>query len=297
PGLYLFGYENSIHPGYVVVSPGQTTRLILNQIPVPAGGTVKIFRDLTSLDEQRKVYFTTYTTGKIFFKQGEWSFGDLYLQRIGNMSSPPTLDYKFCEQPALPEMTAKGERICRAWSQGSFMALMEMFDFRNDGRFFLWEVLKPGNRYAYKFNRILVAKATTSNRATFVNVLPGVYSVELVDSKGVARTTPPIKVGPVDASGALVSTYGMLPRPGDLALNGPYVAPKPKPVDIINDPLLAQNEGLAVEGDEPELAPGENCATARLWRTELRSFCKADTQDGCARATALLCEPLVVDLQ
>ncbi|MES2964129.1 MAG: hypothetical protein V4760_09590, partial [Bdellovibrionota bacterium] len=217
PGLYILGYENSIYPGYVMVSPGQTSRVVLQQIPIPAGGTVKVFRDLTQLDEQRKIYFTTYLTGKSFFKLGEWSFGDLYIQKMGNTNAPPSLDYSFCEQPALPELTARGERICRAWNQGSFMSVMEMFDFRNDARFYQWEVRKPGKPYAYRFTRLLVAKATTSTRAQFVNVLPGIYGVEVVDAKGVARVLPPVRVGPMNSeTSALVTTFGMLPTPETL---------------------------------------------------------------------------------
>lgn len=289
-GLYIFGYENSIYPGYVVISPGQTQRIVLQQIQVPAGGTVKIFRNLSALDEQRKTYFTHYAMGKSFFKYGEWAFGDLYIQKIGNMNAPPVLSYEFCEQAALPEMTSRGERICRAWNQGNFMSLMEMFDFRNDARFYQWEVRKPGKAYAYRFNRLLVAKATTAARATFVNVLPGSYGIE-VDGNGSLKSLPSVTVGPLDTA------YGMLPAPEALALNGPT---KPRVVavlDPVNDPLVAQSGGLSPEGDEPQLTPGENCESARLWRTESRAHCKADTQEGCDRSTAQLCEPMVPDLQ
>lgn len=298
PGLYLFGYENSLYPGYVVVNPGQTTRITLSQIQVPAGGTVKIYRDLTSLDEQRKTYFTHFAMKKSFFKYGEWAFGDLYIQKVGNNNAPPSLNYDFCEQASLPELTKRGERICRSWNQPSFMAMMEMFDFRNDQKFIQWEVRRPGKAYAYRFNRLLVAKATTASRAQFVNVLPGVYALEVVDGKGVAKVQAGIKLGPTDPyTGQLATAFGQLPDPSVLALSGNYVAPKPAAVDLINDPLIAANAGLAVEGDEPQLQPGETCVSAKMWRTELRAHCKADTQEGCNRQTARLCEPMVSDLQ
>lgn len=298
PGLYLLGYENSIYPGYVVISPGQSQRIVLQRIPVPPGGTVKIYRNLNSLVEQQKIYFTTYTTGKSFFKLGEYAFGDLYVQKVGNTNAPPSLSYDFCEQPALPELTARGQRICRAWNQGSFMGVMEMFDFRTDSRFVQWEVRKPGKPYGYRFARLLVAKATTSTRASFVNVLPGSYSVEVTGTNGKANVLPPVTVGPLyPETSTLVTSFGLLPSPETLALNGPA---KPRPVlavDPVNDPLIAQPAGLSPEGDEPALTPGETCSSAILWRTESRAYCKIDLQEGCDRASARLCEPMVVDLQ
>ncbi|RYZ67661.1 MAG: hypothetical protein EOP05_17460, partial [Proteobacteria bacterium] len=59
PGTYILGFENSIYPGFIYVNPGRATVIDLQQVPVPSGGQVKIFRDLTSNLEQSKLFFST----------------------------------------------------------------------------------------------------------------------------------------------------------------------------------------------------------------------------------------------
>lgn len=291
-GLYLVGFENSIYPGFITVQVGQMTRLDLQQIAIPGGGSVKIYRDTTRVFEQMKLYLTTYATGESFFKLAQWPFGDLYIKKWGLRGDAANLSYKLCEQERLPEMTLKGQRVCRAWNKGTFMAVMEAFEFRDDGRFKQWEVSHPGKPYAYAFDRLLVSAPTTVEEAQFINVLPGQYTIELTTKKEVKRA--PVKLGPTDAQGRLVNSFGVLPTPADLRMDGAAEPTKPTAVDPLADPNAAALAGISSPEDddgEPIVRDG-SCTKARFWRTEWRSFCRSETQEGCNRTSAKLCEPM-----
>lgn len=299
-GMYILGFENSMSNGFVTVYPGQVTTVELQKIAVPPGGQVKIYRDMTSNLEQSKLFFSTYTMNESLFALAQWDFGDLYVKPdMGIENGARAISYKFCEG-RLPELTVKGSRLCKAWNQGSFMSIMEMFDFEpllgrdKNGRYFQiqssvggfrqYEVLSPGRPFGYRFGRQLVAKQTTSSQAQFVNVLPGRYMIEVVDGNGRASYNA-VSVG--DQS----TNMGWMPSPLALKLDGSTISAAPPATTDVNGTVIS-NTSISPEDDDGDFVnPNETCQSSKMWRTEKRAYCHSDATEGCNRRTAQLCEP------
>lgn len=296
PGFYVLGFENSVYPGFVQVKAGETLSIDLQQIPVPAGGNVKIFRDLNSLSEEVKMYFTTYVLGESVFKLAEYSFGDLYIKSFGTRDGAVALDYKTCERKSLPKLTTKGERLCKAYNMGTFLMLTEMFNFQPNGSFVQYEIGDQGKPYPYTFGRLLVAKRTNAQIAPFVNVLPGQYTIEVTDAKGAVSTRSTGPVGAINPTNALAMNIGWLPAASQLKMNGTAAIAVPQAIDPSAD-TNAPSDAVLASADVDDNA-GEfvdrsaTCSSARMWRTDLRAYCTADTTAGCARSTAKVCEPM-----
>lgn len=294
PGFYILGFENSVYPGFLQIKAGQTTAVDLQTVAIPAGGTVKVYRDLTTLTEQFKMYLTSFVLADSVFKLAEYPFGDLYIKTFGMRDGTTKRNYKFCEQAKLPELTKKGDRVCKAWNSGTFMMMTELFDFAADGSFTQWEVMKPGKPYGYKTARLLVAKATTSADASFVNVLPGAYTVEVSGLKGIVSTTTTGGLG-VDLAKTLSANLGWMPVATNLAMNGNGSAAPPAAVDPLADSSTISSTSLAAsdEGSDDDFVPqNQTCGSASKWRTEFRAYCTSDASAGCNRSKARMCEPM-----
>lgn len=291
PGYYLLGFENSMSPGMVQIQAGQTTAVDLQTIPVPAGGTVKIYRDLTALTEQFKLYFATYVLDDSLFSLAEYSYGDLYIKTFGVRDGAPQLNYSFCESAKLPEMTVKGARVCKAWNMGTFMTVTEMFNFGSDGSFTQWGINSPGKPYNYKFGRLLVARRTTSAVSSFVNVLPGQYMVEVTSELGSASQKSTGPVGP-NVTNQSAMNLGWLPPAAKLSLEGNSSAAPPAAIDPLTDQSTAQIAAQDKDGGDDFIPKNETCGNAARWRTEFRAYCSHDSQAGCNRSTAKMCEPM-----
>lgn len=296
PGSYILGFENSVYPGFVQVKAGETLAIDLQQIPVPDGGNVKIYRDLNSLTEEVKMYFTTYVLGEPVFKLAEYSFGDLYIKSFGTRDGAVALDYKVCERSKLPKLTTKGERLCKAYNMGTFLMLTEMFNFNANGSFVQYEIGAQGKPYPYTFGRLLVAKRTNAQTAPFVNVLPGQYVIEVTDAKGAVSTRSTGPVGSINPANALAMNIGWLPAASQLKMNGTAAINVPQAVDPAAD-TNAPSDALLAQADADDNA-GEyvdksaTCSSARMWRTDLRAYCTSDATPGCARSAAKVCEPM-----
>jgi hypothetical protein len=296
PGFYVLGFENSVYPGFVQVKTGQTLAIDLQAVPVPEGGAVKIYRDLNALTEEVKMYFTTYVLGEPVFKLAEYSFGDLYIKSFGTRDGAVALDYKVCERSKLPKLTTKGERLCKAYNMGTFLMLTEMFTFNTNGSYLQYEVGPQGKPYPYKFGRLLVAKRTNSQIASFVNVLPGQYVIEVTDSKGAISTRSTGPIGSINPANALAMNIGWLPAASQLKMNGGAAISVPQAIDPAADPN-APSDALLAQADADDNA-GEyvntsaTCSSSRMWRTDLRAYCTSDATPGCARSAAKVCEPM-----
>lgn len=233
------------------------------------------------------------------FSLAQWDFGDLYVRPFGIESGARAINYRFCEG-RLPELTVKGSRICKAWNQGSYMSVMEMFDFdplsgrdKNGkyytiqsslGGFAQYELQSPGRPFRYRMGRQLVAKQTNSNQASFVNVLPGKYMIEVVDSNGRASFSS-------QSVGDLSTNMGWLPAPAALKLDGKTISAAPPATTDVNGVVITDNS-LSPEDDDGDFVnPNETCQSSRMWRTEKRAYCRSDATEGCNRRTAQLCEP------
>lgn len=296
PGYYIVGFENSIAPGFILVKPGEQLVIELQQIPVPAGGSVKIYRDLNSLVEQFKMYFSTYVLGESVFKLADYS-GDLYIKAAGTRDGFVPLTYKACEATKLPVMTTKGARICKAWNMGTFMVMTEMFNFASNSTFSQWEVDGQGKPYPYSFGRLLVANRTTAEVASFVNVLPGQYVVEVTGLNGTAIPTSTGAIGNVNPANALAMSIGWTPAPNLLLMNskGPSIA-VPNAIDPTADPNAPSAATLAAADDGGDggdvVNLNQTCSSSKMWRTERRAYCTTDSLVGCERRSARMCEPM-----
>lgn len=297
-GNYIVGFENTMSNGFVTIYPGRVSSIDLQRVAVPAGGQVKVFRDMTSNLEQAKVFFSTYTMNESLFSLAQWDFGDLYLRPFGIEEGARRINYRFCEG-RLPELTTKGGRICKAWNQGSYMSVMEMFDFEplqgrdKNGKYFViqnsiggyrqFEVLAPGRPFGYRLARLLVSKQTSSNQTSYVNVLPGKYMVEVTDSTGRASLS---KV----SVGDLTTNMGWLPAPSALKLDGKATSAAPPTTDV-NGAVITDTSLSPEDDDGDYVNPNETCTSSKMWRTEKRAYCRSDATEGCDRRTAQLCEP------
>jgi hypothetical protein len=296
PGYYILGFENSVYPGFLQVKAGEQSVIELKQVAIPAGGSVKVYRDVNALTEEFKLYFSTYVLGQSVFKLAEYSFGDLYIKAFGTRDGAVPLTYKTCESAKLPAMTTKGARICKAWNMGTFMTMTEMFNFNPNGSYLQYEVGLQGKPYPYPMGRLLVAKRTTAEISPFVNVLPGQYVVEITDAKGAVVAQPTGPIGVIDSVNALAMNIGWIPAATQLKMNGNTNSVAiPAAIDPAADQTTPSAATLAASdpGDTGEVVNlNETCSTSRMWRTELRAYCTADATAGCNRAAAKVCEPM-----
>ena len=291
PGFYVLGFENSVNQGFVEVKAGQTVAINLEQIAIPSGGNVKVFRDLNAVSEEVKLYFTTYVLGAPMFSLAEYSFGDLYIKTFGMPDGAAVLNYKICEASSRPNMTDKGTRLCKAYNMGSFMMLSEMFDFAANGSFSQWAVGAQGMAYKYPTNRYLVAKRTNSSIASFVNVLPGQYAVEVTDAKG---TVTRKSVASSVIASPLSMNIGWIPVASQMKMTGITGITVPLAIDPTADPNAPSAATLAAEAGDSDVYIDQSttCSSASMWRTDLRAYCRNDATPGCARSAAKVCEPM-----
>lgn len=267
-GTYIVGFENSINPDLVQVREGSTTTLQLERIDIPAvmnTNNVRVYRDMSKLVEQKKLYMTMYYMKRHFFFLDKENFGDLYLAGAWERDFVQRFTYEACDsvsnEEGVPASVERAQRICKAWKDArSPMDLRSLFNFgvgygEKDGSFDQIWVSTPSDSLVMKHPRYLVAVPIKGS--TFVSVFPGAYriSAEGKDAKGNTIKNVSIKAGNYSESG---STLGF----------------------SLNVDSLFTNLG---EGD---------CASARTWETESRAYCTSDDQEGCDRSAASSCTPM-----
>lgn len=254
-GTYIVGFENSINPELVRVSAGQTTNLYLENIKVPSsvrGQKIRVYRDFSSLTEQKKIYLAMYTMNRHFFRLEKDYFGDLYLAGSWDTDFVQRFTYEACPKiESLGETSSGARSVCRAWNTAKdSLGLRELFNFSNDGTFQEMWVTFPGDVIPSKHPRYLVSAPMTDQDV--VAVFPGVYKVQ---AEGKNMPAISIKAG---VSSQNASSWG-------ISLNSLK--------SFIN-------------------VDGEDCSTARTWKTESRAYCTSDSAEGCDRSAAESCEPM-----
>lgn len=254
-GTYIVGFENSIYPEYVRVDAGQSVVLNLETVTVPSqvkGDRVRVYRDFSSLVEQKKIYMAMYAMNRHFFRLDRDNFGDLYLTGSWDRDVVQRFTYEICPRlSSYGNVPAAAKNVCNAWNNAkSPTDLRDLYNFANDGTFQEMWVTFPGDTEPSKHPRYLVSAPMTVS--DFVAVFPGVYKVQ---AEGKGKTAVSIKVGNTAQSGR---TYGF----------------------SLNTDSLFTN------------LRSEECATARTWKTESRSYCTSDSLEGCDRSAAMSCEPM-----
>lgn len=185
-GHYILGFENSLYPDLVEVRSGRQTEIQLEKVYIPAqvrGEKIRIYRDFSSLAEQKKIYLSMYFMNRHFFRLEKENFGDLYLTGVWERDFVQRFTYEVCPVlSALGTKEAKALSTCAAWNGAKNpMDLKDLFQFGSDGTFTEMWVSYPGDVFASKHPRYLVSAPVTDQ--DFVSVFPGQYKVQ-AEGKG-----------------------------------------------------------------------------------------------------------------
>lgn len=257
-GTYIVGFENSIYPDVVTVSPGRTTSLYLETIRVPSqvkGQRIRVYRDFSSLVEQKKIYLTMFAMKRHFFRLDKDNFGDLYLTGAWERDFVQRFTYEGCtytiNNKGNDNIPRSAVSICEAFRDAKQPSdIREAYNFSNDGTFTEMWVTFPGDVIPSKHPRYLVSAPMTDQ--DFVAVFPGAYKVQ---AEGKNMPSISVKVGNVSQN---ATTFGFS--------------------------LNAVKSFISLGG--------EDCSSARTWKTESRAYCTSDQLEGCDRSTAESCEPM-----
>lgn len=254
-GSYLVGFENSLYPGLVKVEYGRTTTLVLDKVVVPSqvkGQKIRIYRDFTSLVEQKKIYLEMFMMNRHFFRLDNANFGDLYLAGSWERDIVQRFTYELCPKlRELGDVSLKAKTVCQAWNTAQVPTdLRELYSFGNDGTFEEMWVTFPGDVIPSKHPRYLVS-APLGER-DFVAVFPGAYRVQ--------------------AEGKKATAYSV--RSASLA-------------------QIERSSGFSLNRFKTFISlDGEDCSSARVWKTDSRAYCTSDQHEGCDRSSAEKCEAM-----
>ena len=298
-GSYLVGFENMLQPGLVHVQAGQLTQLALQRLNIPrelqeSTTPIKIFRDLNHPAEQRKLMWSTFASGERYFSVAEYDFGDHYLRRFPLTDAVPNPGYKICERERRPELSIRADRLCRIWNLNHALAVNELFDLRANGTGTQYSVQSPGDAFPIRLLKQLIAAPITvqPGRQQFVAILPGAYVMEgTVGGRAVRQTlrSPdlgaiestayglPLDVQMTEVAQLLEQTASEIRNRRSSQLSGSSAAPG------------APTQGDPDDDDEPA---GLSCQNSRMWKTEIRAWCRSDQSSGCDRNQAKFCEPM-----
>ena len=191
PGRYILGFENSIYPGFVDVKAGLTTEIELFKVFPPSQLTnqnqVRIFRDLDADIEKNKIFFTQHHLGHPLFRLGQWSFGDLYLKKNGQIDITARLNYDVCNRSQFSDPEVEDAKlICQTATQalksGDWRNMSPLFQFSGKdhmerelqkGQYIQNLVSEAGDRRQIVMRRQLVSAIIKGT--DFVSVFPGRY--------------------------------------------------------------------------------------------------------------------------
>lgn len=201
-GSYIVGFENSIYPDVVTVADGATTTLNLVKLSVPPaarGSRVRVYRDFSSLVEQKKIYLTMFLMNRHFYRLEKDNFGDLYLTGSWDRDFVQRFTYESCSRiDALGEVSPGARGVCAAWNKAKEpMGLRDLYNFAADGTFQEMWVTFPGDVIPSKHPRYLVSAPMSDQ--DFVAVFPGSYKVQAEGGK-VAATVKAENVAQISSA-------------------------------------------------------------------------------------------------
>lgn len=285
-GKYLVGFENSIYPGFVQVRAGEVTSIQLQKIAVPPSFAkergIKVYRDMTSLVEQKKVYFEKFYFGKNIFRQTVRKFGDFYLAAGNDIDLASQANYSYCSDNVIDKLRLvvdireHAKFVCESYNSAQgMMDYADLFRFDSRGSYQEASSEAPGDIIPKRMLRTLVA--TPMKGSDFVSVLPGVYRVAGESGQSDIRAT---NVGLVENYPNLVRSFGNSQNQGEQ-----------------DDTDLATTVGAPVDAAVIVANAHPSCASAVLWRTEKRSYCTQDAAEGCNRSQAQECSEMSLDLR
>lgn len=257
-GSYLLGFENSVHPELVQVRAGEAKTIYLEKLTVPSGVTgnkIRVYRDFSSLIEQKKMYLTMYYMNRHFFRLDKDNFGDLYLTGSWDRDFVQRFTYEICPRISVyGEVPAAALAVCTAWNTAiGPMDLRQLFNFAEDGTFEEMWVTFPGDVIPTAHPKYMVS--VPISEGDFVSVFPGAYRFQAEGTKGKPGKAVNVKAGRV-----------VMEMNSQNSLNS---------ATSLNSMSLASD-----------------CRGALSWKTNERAHCRRDSQEGCNRSQARTCEVL-----
>ncbi|MBC7740737.1 MAG: L,D-transpeptidase family protein [Bdellovibrionaceae bacterium] len=305
PGQYMVGFENTMYPGFVRIQEGKITQIQLQKIVVPEkfakDTSIKIYRDMTSFHEQKKVYFEKFYLGRNLFRQTIRSFGDFYLAGLNEIDVVDSSNYTFCSEAKIAQLQLAtqirehAKYICESYNSAkSMIDYADLYNFQSNGTYQEAVADHTGDVVPKRHLRYLVA-APMNAAGSFVSVMPGIYRINGDQSKIDVRV----------ATGSLVETYPNVRRTFSNSKTGVEIDQSDAPVALaaaqsVNTIVTADNTVLTITNGETTttpIAPKAPCEGAKLWRTSSRSYCNSDGMEGCSRASAKLCQEVRMDLR
>ena len=288
-GSYIVGFENSIYPGFVEIKTGETTQIQLQKIVIPSQfakeSAVKVYRDFGSLIEQKKVYFEEFYAGKNLFRQTIRSYGDLSVAGMGEADAVASASYSYCSEmnmntvAPVRDIREHALFVCESINAAqSMMDLADMYRFNSNGTYQEAVVDYPGDIFPKRYLRTLVSAPIKAG--DFVSVMPGVYRISGDSGKNEARANV-MKVAENYPNAQRVFAKSRLSSVNNTEISEADVADK---VDGASTDVGVSTGGAS------------KCATASVWRTEQRSYCTQESQEGCAKSSTL-CEEIKLDLR
>lgn len=310
-GKYILGFENTLYPGFYDIQDGDAKIITLEKIVIPKSfakeSLVRIYRDFSALTEQKKIYMQMYYMGKHFFRlTNQYKFGDLYLADSSRLDVVQRINYSFCSQIHLYNPVREHSRfVCDSWNEAeSMMDLTDLYRFNTDGTYQEAWANAPGDIVPIRHARHLVSAPLKPTE--YVSVFPGVY--QLRGESGSSRTLSKVTVG-----AATPENYTKLGRKFAQSSNKDYTEDSETeqvaaPGAVVPQPVMATEDAGAVA---PLSQPGDfvapvvlaaavknpKCDKATSWRTEFRTYCIKDSQEGCDRYQAKMCDEMKLDLR
>jgi len=199
-GDYIVGFENSMYPGWVKVAAGQLVKLQLVKLKTPSEFSnqtkIRVFRDLDADIEKNKILFTQLHFGRPFFRLSQWSFGDLYLTKPGQLDITVRLNYDVCNRsqytdPEVEEAKLVCQNATRARNSQNWRDMSPLFSFSGKdhmerellkGQYLQNLVSEAGDRRQILMRRQLVSALIKGG--DFVSVFPGKYRFLSDSSQG-----------------------------------------------------------------------------------------------------------------
>lgn len=183
-GDYIAIFENQIH-AEILSLVAKTPKLIkMVDLELPdvfeADTRVRIFHDLDSGVEQKRILMESFYFAKSPLKFSQYDFGDYYLSSLGMKVMNERVDYGLCLTGS--GYSPEAADICRIYrSANSPEGLRGLFVFGapslsakySDGEFSQKWLSKPGDRFVISHKRRLLAAPLASKES--ILVFPGAY--------------------------------------------------------------------------------------------------------------------------
>jgi hypothetical protein len=215
------------------------------------------------------------------------------LRRFPLTDAVPNPSYKICERERRPELSLRADRLCRVWNLRHAFAVNELFDLRANGTGTQFSVQSPGDAFPIRLLKQLIAAPLNGQQS--VALLPGAYVMEgTVGGKVVRRSLRTSDLDALEASAYGISLDVQLGEVAELLDRAAAEVRERRSRQLSGPSAGADVATPSADGDpdDDDQSMGLSCQNTRLWKTEVRAWCRSDQTTGCARTQVRFCEPL-----